>query len=468
MSIVSLIALAGFLVLTAWLAKARMALFIAGFVTIFPLVYRAIDVTVLDLFGPFYTRELNAFVGGNFAAPVFIYAALAFVVPLMVLFPDRGRALERLAGQGGTYLPYHRIAGHGAFAFGLGVLGLLGVNFVLTGSIPILEGIDRTAYAQSAGPVYSVAYELNFLVNFIFGAFTVLPRINGRGYDLRFAVLAAVLAGYWVVTGNRFSVFFVLVSFYLLPAAAVIIARRAGRIGDLDPGRIGQRILTSRTSRAMVACGAAAMVAGLLYNSYYNVRDYREPLYEIQERILVQPVHLWVNAWDRVDFANVTDPVNEHAVREVLDPIDPSRNSTIQYLMTLELGYFRAAELTELGQAYNGGYPEVHFELLGGYLPFLTLPLAGLIAAAFLSLCVRLLYRNLVLTSVLGLYVYFGLTLHFTGGMLTFVLTPTYWVKIALFLACWVIEQRLVARGEEDEHEAAMALARYRLRAQAA
>ena len=453
MSIVSIAALAVFLALIAHLMRSRRALFLAGFFTIFPLVYRAVDVTVLDVFGPFYTRELNQFVGGNFAAPMFIYSALAFVVPLMLLFPDRGRRFARLAALQPVYSGYHVIAGRCAFALGLCVLLLLGANFVATGTVPILQGIDRTAYSLSAGPIHNTAYELNFLLNFLFGAFTVLPRLNGRGYDMRFAALAAALAAYWVVTGNRFSVFFVLASFYLMPVALVLLAREAGRIGDLGRENFVQRIVTSRVSRALAVLGSVLMVSGLLYNSYYNVRDYREPVQEVQERVLVQPVQLWANAWDRVDFENVSDPVNEHAVREVLDPVDPSRNSTIQYLMTLELGYFRAAELTELGQAYNGGYPEVHFELLGAWWPFLTLPLAGLIASAFLALFLRLLYRNLVLTSVLGLYVYFGITLHFTGGMVTFALTPTYWVKIALFLACWAVEGALVARGARLEAE---------------
>lgn len=451
MSIVSIAALGLFLAVTAHLVMKRRALFLAGFFTIFPLVYRAVDVTVLDVFGPFYTRELGQFVGGNSAAPVFIYAALAFVIPLMLVFPDRGRRFARLAALRPVYSEYHVIAARFALVFGVGALVLLAANIVATGTIPILQGIDRVAYSQNAGVIHETAYELNFLLNFIFGAFTVLPRLNGRGYDLRFAVLAALLATYWVVTGNRFSVFFVLASFYLMPVALVLLARETGRIGDLGRERLMQRILTSRASRTFALIGSGLIVAGLLYNSYYNVRDYREPIYEIQERMLVQPVQLWAKAWDRVDFEEVADSINDHAVGEVLDPIDKSRNSTIQYLMTLELGYFRAAELTELGQAYNGGYPEVHFELLGAYWPFLTLPLAGLLAASFLSLFLGLLYRNLVLTSVLGLYVYFGLTLHFTGGMLTFVLAPTYWVKIALFLACWVAESALVGRAARLE-----------------
>lgn len=454
MSVFSILALAAFLSLVGYLVKARLALVLAGFFTIFPLIYRSIDVTVLDVFGPFYTRELNEFVGGNFAAPAFIYAALSFIVPLMLVFPDRGRRLTGMIARRVSDSAYHRLVANGAFVYGVGVLCLLAANFVVTGSVPILQGIDRVAYARSAGPIHNITYELNFLLNFIFGAMTVLPRLNGRGYDLRFAALAAALIAYWVITGNRFSVFFVLISFYLMPAALVILARKAGAIGNLDERFVGQRFLTSRLSRGAAMLGSALMVMGLLYNSYYNVRDYREPLYEIQERVLVQPVHLWANAWDRVDFNEVGDPINQYAVREILDPINADRNSTIQYLMTLELGYFRAAELTDMGQSYNGGYPEVHFELLGAWLPFVTLPLAGLLAAWFLSLCLQLLFRNLILTSILGLYVYFGMTLHFTGGMLTFALAPTYWVKILLFITCWVIERRIVERGDAIKREA--------------
>ena len=151
MSMLSIVALSAFLGLIAYLIKTRIALMIAGFFTIFPLVYRSFDVALLDVFGPFYTRELNEFVGGNFAAPMFIYAALAFIIPLMLVFPDKGRQFDQLFGERMQESAYHRFIANGAFAFGVGVLVLLGLNFAITGTVPILQGIDRVVYAQSAG-----------------------------------------------------------------------------------------------------------------------------------------------------------------------------------------------------------------------------------------------------------------------------------------------------------------------------
>lgn len=446
MIIFSFLCLAFYMMLVFYIVRRRPAVLIGSFFILFPLIYRSIDITYLDIFGPVYAREVNRFVGGNFAAPMFIYSALALTIPLLLLFPDRPAKLRALSATPASYGAYHRNLSHFALAAFLGMLGVLMANFTVVGSIPILQGIDRLEYERSAGIIHSGFYELNFLINFALGAFTVMPRLNGRDFDLRFGVIAFALMAYWVITGNRFSAFFVLVSFYLLPLAAVIMAQRSGRISPDSFRSSFQRVLSSRSARIAAILFGILMVGGLVFNSYYNVRDYREPLVEIQERILVQPVQLWANAWERVDYDTVGEPLNDHAVREILNPIDPSRNSTIQYLMTLELGFFRSAELTEAEQAYNGGYPEVHFELFGGWLPLLTLPIVGLIGAGFLSLCVTQLYRNHVMTAILGIYLFFGISLHFTSGMMTFLLAPTYWLKIAAFLITWTVESQLVGR----------------------
>lgn len=448
MTLISPLFLGAFLLLIAYVVRKRSAVLMAGFFLIFPMAYRAIDITYLDVFGPAYASEINRFVGGNGATPVFIFAACSFIVPLLLVFPDRGRGLVRLARERPPWGIYHRYVSHASFALALLLLAALTVNLLLVEVIPILQGMDRLAYNAMAGPVHNTAYELNFLFNFALGAFTVLPRLNGRDYDLRFAGVMVALMTYWVVTGNRYAVFFVLLSFYFMPIAAVMLASKTGRIAPDGLRSFVQRAITSRTSRAVGALAVAVMLAGLVFNSYYNVRNYREPLREIQERILVQPVQLWATAWERVDFSKIDDPVNEYAVREIiLNPIDASRNSTIQYLTTVELGYFRSAELAELGQAYNGGYPEVHFELLGAWLPLLTLPLVGLLTALFLRMCILLLYRNMVWSSILGIYLYYGFTLHYAGGMVTFFLYPTYWLKIAVFILAYIFEAQVLKRA---------------------
>lgn len=448
MMMLSVISLALILGLVAYMVKSRRAVLLAGFFLIFPLVYRAVDIVYLDLFGPLYAREVGRFVGGNGAAPVFIFAALAFIVPLLLIFPDRGRALARLAQHPPAYLPYHRYVTNAALLGSMLILAALLANFIRVGTIPIIQGIDRLEYSISAGILHNGFYELNFLINFVLGAFTVLPRINGRDYDSRFALIMVALICYWVVTGNRFSIFFTVFSFYFMPFAAVVLAEKVGRTSPNALRSLVQRLLTSRTAQAVGGIATVLLLSGLVLNSYFNVRSYREPLYEIQERILIQPVQLWASAWDRVDFDNISNPINEFAIDQIIfNPIDADRSSTIQYLMTLELGYFRSAELTELGQAYNGGYPEVHFEILGAWLPFLSLPLAGFIGAFLLVMCIRLLMRNMIASAIMGIYLFYGTSLHFAGGMITFMLYPSYWAKILLFVMAYMIEQQIMSRG---------------------
>lgn len=459
MGILSIIALALFLGAVAYTVKRRTAVFVAGFFILFPLIYRSIDITYLDLFGPIYASEINRFVGGDTATPIFVFAAFAVLFPLLVLFPDRGRRLARLSREPRAPLvTYHKLAANSALVVLSGLVAALFINMMLLGSVPLFTDMDRLDFDRIAGPVHNGAYELNFLVNFALGAFMVLPRLNGRAFDLRFAILMFVLLGYWVLAGNRFSVFFLQLTFFFMPMAAVLLAKRVGVIPEAAPDSSLQRFIASRPVRVVSLVMVALMLVGLVVNSYYNVRDYRSPLEAIEERVLVQPVELWAATWERVDFGKTDEFFSEYAFNEiVINPIDPTRNTTIQFLMTLELGYFRSAELTEAGQQYNGGYPEVHYELFGAWLPFLTLPLAGLLCAWLIRLCIVLLYRNLIGTSLAAVYVFYGVSLHFLGGGVTFVLAPTYWLKVLILVIFYIAEQRLLLRHARGGRGAAAA-----------
>lgn len=46
------------------------------------------------------------------------------------------------------------------------------------------------------------------------------------------------------------------------------------------------------------------------------------------------------------------------------------------------------------------------------------------------------------LTAALSFYVLYGIYVMYIGGMLNFVATPTYWVKIAALFAAIIIEER--------------------------
>ena len=128
-------------------------------------------------------------------------------------------------------------------------------------------------------------------------------------------------------------------------------------------------------------------------------------------------------------------------------PIDPTRNTSMQMLMLRNLGYDRAKELLDMGQQYTGGYPEVLFELLG---PWLALPVAlgfRVVTAILLRMCVLAVCECRLLTAFMAMYVFFGFSLLFIGGMLNFLLVWTFWVKIAVLGFVYIVEHHFYAFG---------------------
>lgn len=442
---ISFVAAAALLILVVYIFLRQRIVAVAAFFLLFPFAYRVIDIAYLDMFGPAYASELGRYVGGGTATPAFVYGVLAVLLPILYVFRAGAPVFTRLRWVQ-PWQSYHRLIAN----IGLGAIASLALilfaNMLRVGPIPLFAGIDRIDYNLMAGPVHRNAYELNFIVFYSLGALTILPRINSKDFDIRPVVLAVILLVYWVLTGNRFSIFFSAISFFSMPLATVLVMRRAGMVRDLGQASIVTRLLSAKAPRAIASIIVLGCVIGLVFNSYYNVRSYRDPLQEIQERIFVQPVELWAAQWDRVDFSKLHLSVNRLAFDQIfLNPIDPTRNTTVQYLMTEELGYFRSMELAQLGQQYNGGYPEVHFSLFSSWIALFTLPLCGMLTALLLRYVIVLLCRNMIASSIMAMYVYFGFLLHYVGGYITFFLSPSYWVKIVLLLIALLWESRFAS-----------------------
>ena len=111
--------------------------------------------------------------------------------------------------------------------------------------------------------------------------------------------------------------------------------------------------------------------------------------------------------------------------------------------MIQDLGYSRASELLDAGQQYAGGYPEILLELVG-FAPGLAFALMfALISAWILRFTIFSLAAGRLLTAIMAVYIYFGTSLLYIGGMLNFVLAASYWIKILVLLGCHYFETSL-------------------------
>jgi hypothetical protein len=317
------------------------------------------------------------------------------------------------------------------------------------GTIPVLEGVERYDYLGGVFHQFVVTY--TFLVAFIIGFCVVRARILLGVWDLRFFWIVLLLFFYLVLTGHRFGSFYVVVSFALVPFAALYVAPRIGvEVSDARNVRsLGQRIVRSRAAAGFFALTLGLIVLGAMANSLLNVRFDAEvtPLEVLRQRFLIQPVHLYWLTWDRLQLPDGTDAA---AAFDFMfrNPFDAARNTGIQYLMFINLGLERASQVYGVqGVDYAGGYPEILIELVGVG--------TGLLAAAGISALVAWLYRLSVggvarghfATSVLALYVCFGVLSFFLGGMINFLTVWTYWIKVGGLIFFVVVERLLERRG---------------------
>jgi hypothetical protein len=130
----------------------------------------------------------------------------------------------------------------------------------------------------------------------------------------------------------------------------------------------------------------------------------------------------------------------------LINPARPEGNTTIYYLMERELGFFRAEELIDAGQQYAGGYPEIFFLLLGSWFAIPAMIFFGLLTVLTLYFAVRSFAQGRPLTCVMALYVFYGFSLCYIGGMLNFIIAPTFPIKIMLMWTAWMMEKYFIAR----------------------
>jgi hypothetical protein len=322
-------------------------------------------------------------------------------------------------------------------------LAVLYLDMLFRGPVPLFSGIDRLEYnSDMAGPLHPLVLEYGFLFAGIIGCMFVYPRLHGRDFDFRFLGLLVAFFAYYALTGNRFSAFYGFAGYFAIPLAALTAAHSVRTLGPTPRRRSPyKRFLCSRSAVVTAAAGFAFALAALLVNNIVNVRAYDDPGELFAQRTLIQPVQLWFNTWiglgDRVDDS--FNPWNAAFV----NPIDATRNTSIQVLMIKNLGDARAEELIEAGTQFAGGYPEILFELFG---PWLALPIAlafGGITALLMRTLVASVYLGRFLTAFFALYVLFGFNLLYIGGMLNFLATWTFGVKILALFAAYLLEGRL-------------------------
>lgn len=426
-----------------WMTRERKAAVLAGVFLLFSLITRVIALLYVDLAGPLYSDQLETFIGGGPSMPLFAGAVLVFLLPLAFFFRRRAvlKVMKPSSHPRALYNPTLLL--NGVFVALAIFVAAAYIDMVFRGPIPLLTGMDRLEYNKDyAGPLHDILNDNGFLIAFLLGLTFVYPRVHGHDFKTGALVLYGVIMVYFALTGNRFSAFYAFTSFFIIPLATLPLLASVGRLKPPPRKRSDViRFLLSPLARYLVGFGALLFLVALLLNSVVNVRAYDDPANLFFQRILVQPIELWWASW--AELQNYSDTSFTTAWYELfINPLDASRNTSVRLLMINSLGYERAAELAEFGTQFAGGYPEIFFELLGVWRALPVALIFGIATVLLLRLAVVSTALGRIGTAALAIYVFYGFTLLYIGGMLNFLITWTYWVKCATLLVVYLIERQ--------------------------
>lgn len=423
----SLLSLWVFLVLFGALALRWTATTAAFLFILLSFLSRILAGAYIDVAGPVFAEELFADIGSGNSTPLLLLCLLLIVLPVAwVLSPRR---LARMLPQRHSLSKPRFAKAMADLVFWLSLAFTLALFFQLLsgGVIPLFQQIERYDFNRDAGALHGVLLEHGNIFALLIGGLCVYPRLHGGRIDWRFCLILLLWLSYFFLTGHRFSPFYSLGSFFLMPFSLVIVQRRI-RISPIA---------------LLAAMSIFAMVGYALFNSYTEVRGFEGDtlLFKLEQRILVQPTELWWVTYERVVVNGQWDGLSAAHFLFVA-PFEAARNTTIQYLMMQALDLNYAWNLIQGGFQYAGGYPEILFELFGfpGALPVIFL--IGLATAGILHILLSSLARGYFVSFLFASYVYYALTILYIGGMLNFLVAWTFWVKIVGLMLAMLLEPR--------------------------
>jgi len=423
-----------------WIIVRRPGLGMIFFFVLFAFAWRLVSVLYIDLFGPIFSDQLVQDLGPGMAAvPVAICQGLVVVA---LLYSFRHERVRHLVDAGEAKFESLRLPGGISFpdlAFLAAVLFVVGlfVELPVMGPIPLFAGIERFDYTRlHGGPLHVRLMDWGPMLAFQLGVFFAIPLLHDRTSDWRFAALFGTLLLYLFLAGHRFSSLYVYSSFFIMPIGAVLTVRQ-----ETSPhaGTISRKVVRHLATASVVLL---VLIAGAVAYSYIVVRSEGAVLVaKLTERVLVQQGEMWWLTYDRVVLHG--DWNSRYAAYKLfIDPFDPSRNSTMQFLMEQALPIPRAHHILAQGAAYTGGWPEVFFELGGPIGGFLLVALSAILFSEFVFLMTRCVVQERFVTCVFLTPVLYALSITIVSGMVNSFIQTTFLIKVTVALLVYVAEDR--------------------------
>jgi len=410
---------------------------------------RLVSTAYIDVAGPVYAVELNREIGGlDSSMPIITAFVILFMATLWFVF-RRSKIKKLLRQKYYTFSSYQEFMLKGMLVFYTVYVVAIYADLLMRGNIPLFNQLERYEYGAIAGSLYHITIFHGFLLAAGIGFGFVYPRLHGRQFDFRFLFILLLFFIYFVLTGHRFAVFFGYVSFFLLVFSPFLMMKQAGVLPSIHTGEsILSQLIKSKYSISVLGLVFVMVISAVLFNSMVNVRAYDFPLEMLIQRVLIQPAELWWDSWNRIFHQGEFTPnLAWHFMFD--EPFDAERNTGIQYLMIKSLGIEEAERILIQGAQYAGGYPEILIELLGwGAVPFAFM--FAIVTALLIRKVNLFVYQGQILSAILCVYVYYGFTLLYIGGMLNFLTVIIFWLKVLALILVSITEAQICRKASKS------------------
>ncbi|QIO32750.1 DUF6418 domain-containing protein [Bradyrhizobium sp. 1(2017)] len=416
----------------------RPGLLLVLFFFFFAFAWRLFSVLYIGVFGPVYSEQLERDIGPGLA--VLPLAASQGLVIAALLFSFRPQRLLSFSDKSVIRVSALLKAGNWnlpdlAFrVVGLFVLALW-LELLVRGHVPLFAGLERFDYTRlHGGPLHQRLLEWGPMLAFQLGIFLALPVLHGQPLDKRFGALFVALLLYLFLVGHRFSSFYLYVSFFVIPSGVVLLARQS--ISPISLPKLLRNIW-------LPALGFVLLIALALIYSYVVVRGRDLGVLETKlvQRILVQQGELWWMTYERVFLRNDWDSARA-IFKLFVAPFDPSRNTTLPFLMETGLPLERAHFILQQGAAYTGGWPEVAFELGGPVEGFCLVAISAMLFSEFLFLLTRCIVEERYITCFFLTPIFYPFSIFLVSGMVNSFIQLTFMIKLAAAVFAYVLEDR--------------------------
>jgi hypothetical protein len=228
----------------------------------------------------------------------------------------------------------------------IGLFALIAyIGYILAdGGIPLLSGMDRLSFFEQSSPLIRRLFIYGPVLGFILGYFFT----RGRRVSPHLLVLLLYVF-FAILTGNKFSFLLLLLTSFLLPIFARVVA--------FQPSF---RIFTARSVRWITV--AAIVLLILAFGSYHLAMGESDlAAVYLLNRILAFQGEIWWAVDSHVTTYGLFDPDHLHTEIDcIVSPQNcPEAATGLKYLMVQILGPEKAFPIIDRGYLYTMAWPAI-------------------------------------------------------------------------------------------------------------